>query len=589
MKRTRPLDVRRALAGVSVAAATVVVVPLGISATTASWPDTEWVHGAPLGTQTLDCGTTTGFASTASGRFLSGELLGTDLDTIVALEGVRTSVDGAGTATVDPADALDQGSTPPTYTYTDPLEISVLGGIAGLDLTGLEVGLPIGSAGAVNQYAQASGLGTAAGAAGLVSDSGGVLVSQYAADDTLPGPATISLASLLPAVTGVAADPELEVGSVGASSQLDGCAALRSILWNDGPAVDADREYGIASFDLSLESAILGSIVTDTNTAVTTINASLNGLLGPSGGIATAITGQLNVGLGSIAGVSLGATTGTVALSGLDIAGAVTPLLSAPLNDPYVSIDLSAGTVEIDLAALLNGPDGLNGLDPNTELLLNAAVIDDIVDRVGDLLDTRVLQITNAITTAIRAATLEVNLSTPLRLVVLGSPVQVANVAVTSSTTLASLFDGTATFGVSLNVLPGLSPAAQLALSAVQALLNTAIAGLQTSLVSPVATAIANVVLGTLTTLGSTLAAVVTQVVDALAVVLAPLPGVLSIMVNVQPDQPGAPDPGDDVPQSGDSTASFTVTALRLGLLDTLGTAAAVDFATASAGPVTAP
>ncbi len=120
-------------------------------------------------------------------------------------------------------------------------------------------------------------------------------------------------------------------------------------------------------------------------------------------------------------------------------------------------------------------------------------------------------------------------------------------------------------------------------------MLNTAIAGLQTSLVSPVATAIANVVLGTLTTLGSTLAAVVTQVVDALAVVLAPLPGVLSIMVNVQPDQPGAPDPGDDVPQSGDSTASFTVTALRLGLLDTLGTAAAVDFATASAGPVTAP
>ncbi|MCS5498624.1 choice-of-anchor G family protein [Cnuibacter physcomitrellae] len=588
MTRTRSLSLGQVLAGVSVAAVAVVVVPLGVSATTASWPDSEWVHGAPLGTQTLDCGTTTGFASTASGRFLSGELLGTDLDTILALEGVRTSVDAAGTPTVDPADALDQGSTPPTYTYTDPLEISLLGGIAGLDLTGLEVGLPVGSAGAVNQYAQASGLGTAAGASGLVSDSGGVLVSQYAADDTLPEPATILLSSLLPAVTGIA-DPELEVGAVGASSQLDGCAALRSILWNDGPAVEADREYGIAGLDLALESAVLGSIITDTNTAVTSINAALNGLLGPSGGIATAINGQLNVGLGSITGVSLGATTGTVTLSGLDITGAVTPLLTAPLNDPYVSIDLSAGTVDVDLAALLNGPSGLNGLGPNTELLLNAAVVDNIVNRVGDLLDTRVQQITNAITTAIRAATLTVNLSTPLRLVVLGSPVQVANVAVTLNTTLAALFDGTATFGVSLNVLSGLSPAAELALSLVEGLLNTAITGLKTSLVSPVATVIANAVLGTITTLGSTLAGRVTQVVDALAAVLAPLPGVLSITVNVQPDQPGAPDPGDYIPQSGDSTAEYTVTALRLGLLDALGTVGAVEFGRASAGPVTAP
>lgn len=589
MTRITRIPMRRLFTGIAVAAITAVVVPLTVTATTASWTDAEWVHGE-VGTGAMDCGTTTGFSTQSQGRFLGGSLLGTNLDAIAALSPQSLGLAANGTLAVSPAGSLNQGSTPPTYTYTNPLNISALGGIAGLNLTGLQVGLPVGSAGAVNQYAQVSGYGTAAGASGLVSNTGGVLVSQYATNDTLPQPATISLSSLLPVVTGVVANPQVRVGAVGSSSVLDGCAALYASMWQgDDTVTGSTRDYGIASFDLALQSAVLGAIITDTNTAVTNINTALNGLLGPTGGIATAIGGQLNVGLGSIAGVTLGATTGTVSLTGLNITGAVTPLLTAPLNDGYVSINLSAGTVDVDLASLLGGPNGLNNLGPNTQIVLNATVVNNIVTRVGTLLDTRVQQITTAITTAIRAATLNVNLSTALNLEVLGNPVHVANVGVTLSASVASVLDGTATFGVTLTLLSGLGPVVNAAVAVVIGLLNTAVAGLTTSLVSPVATAIVNAVLPLITGLGTTLSGIVTQVVSALSVVLAPLPSVLSIMVNVQPDQGGAPPGSSFIAGTATSTPQYIVSALRLGVGDGLGGLAYARLGTSSAGPVAAP
>lgn len=579
-----PLTTRKMVTGIAIGGALAIVIPLGVTATSAAWTDAEWAYGE-VGTDTLDCGTMTGLEATGSGRFLSGELFGLNLDTLAALKGMRVTVAADGTAVIDPPTALNQGSTPPEYTYTNPLNVSALGGIAGLDLTGLAIGLPVGSAGALNQYAQASGLGDAAGAAGLVSNSGGLLVSQYRQNNTLPGPATVSLATVLPTVTGSVADPRLEVGALASSSVLDGCAALLSQLWGVGPVVSADRNYEIASFGLTMQSALVQQVVTQTNTAVTNLNTALTGLLGPTGGIATTVRTQLGVSVAGLVGISLGATTGTVSLSGLNLTGAVSPLLTQPVADDVVSIDLGTGRITVDLARLLNGPNGLNSLAPNTELVLNAAVVNNILNRVDTLLATRITQITNALNTAVRAATLTINLETGLNLMVLGSPVAVAKPTVTLNATLGSVMDGTAPFTVALNLLPG----AGTLLGALLTPLTNAISGLTTSLVTPVANTVKNAVTPIITGLGTSLTTVRTQLVSALGTVLSPLPGVLSIRVNVQPDQPFAPDPGDYIPASDRATAEYKVTALRVGLLDTLGRPSALRFATSTAGPVTAP
>jgi hypothetical protein len=571
-------------AALAMVTAAIVVAPLSITATTAAWTDEEWVHGESIGTLELDCGTTTGFRSAATGDFLSGALLGTNLDAVAALAPQALGLNASGTLAVSPAGSLNQGSVPPTYTYTNPLQLGLLTGIAGLDLTGFGTGLPVGSAGAVNQYAQVSGTGRAAGAAGLVSDTGGVLVSEYAEDDDLPEPATISLASLLPSVTGVLADPRVEVGAVGSSAVLDGCAALRSQVWGDGSETGITRDYAIAGLDATLDSAAVAGLVPAVNAAVANLNTAINGLLGPNGALAQLVAARLQVALGSLPVASAG-VTGTVTLSGLDLAGAVGPLLTTPLDDGVVSIDLASGAIDLDLAALVGGTNGLNELPANTELVLNAAVVDELVERAGDLLDTRTQQITAAIRAAVRAATLTIDLR--IGLTVIG--ITIGSVAVTATAPLSAFEGRTATITTALTLLPGLPLAVRVILDPVVGLLNAAVTGLGANLVTPVSTLLTATVFSLVDTLGSTLAAVVTSVVDALAVVLAPLPSVLSVAVNVQPDQPGAPPGTTFIPATDDATAQYSVSALRLGVGDGLGGLAHVEFARASAGPVGAP
>lgn len=590
MKLFRTFSNRRLLTGVSLTAVVAVVVPLTVTATTASWPDQEWVHAdAVVETSSLRCGTDTGFTAAASGDFLSGQLLGIDLDQVAELAPQELAVAPDGRLAVDPGDATDRGSTAPTYTYTDPLALSVLGDAVTLDLTGLAVGLPVGSTGAVTQYAQVSGFGTATGASGLVSDSGGLLVDDTAPDGRLPGRATISLDALLPDVTGVVADPRVEVGAVGASSRLDGCGMLRSMLWGEPAVSTPARSYGIAGLDLALESALLEAVLTDVGTAVTTIDTAVDALVGPNGAVARLIGADLTTALGSLGLGSLVSTAGTqgVWISGLNVQGAVGRLL-APLDDEVISLDLGEGLVEVDLAALLSdGPAGLNNLEPNTELLLNAAVVNNIVERVTALLGTRIQQVVSILETAILDATLNVSLNAAVNL----GALRVAGLGVGLTASLRSLIavPSTAALAITLTVLPdlplGIGPLLNGLLGGVTSALN----GLTTGLVAPIANLLTTTVFGVVDQLDETLADVLSGVVDALAVVLAPLPRVLSVMVNVQPDQPGAPVGSTFHAATDTSTASYSVSALRLGVGDGAGGLAFVELATATAGPITAP
>ena len=125
--------------------------------------------------------------------------------------------------------------------------------------------------------------------------------------------------------------------------------------------------------------------------------------------------------------------------------------------------------------------------------------------------------------------------------------------------------------------------------------------GLLSTAISP---ALASV-LGQVDTLGTTLTGVTAPVVTDLGTVLAPLPGLLSLMVNVQPDQ-ACPDPASATSSAAeaatcaaiaasythaaaDATAQYVETALRIGVGSAVATGVGLSLATGSAGPVTLP
>ncbi|NYD68729.1 choice-of-anchor G family protein [Agromyces atrinae] len=568
----------RSLTGIlSAAVAALVLVPGTVATTTASWPDEEWAHGA-VETSSFRCGVDEGYASSSTGRFLSGELLGQDLDSLLALRGVDLAVSPAGAVAVDPPTSINQGSAPPAATFTNPLTVSALSGIVGLDLTGLTVGLPLGSAGAVNQYTQVATTGTAAAASGLVSNSGGIGVTPTTPQTQLPQPATVALSTFLPSAAGIT-DARLRVGAVASSATLDGCAALRSALWGDGSVSGVVRSYGIAGLGLEIDSPLLGGLVTSVNSGLPTIQTAVNSLLGTNGLISSTIRSSVLASL--VSGLGVGSMTGTVSLSGLDLAGSVSTLLATPLTDGVVSIDLSGGRIAVDLDALLGYTStSLNTLPPNTELVLNDAVVNALVARIGALLDTWTTNIISALTEEIRTAVVTVDLRTTVSL--LTGAVQLVRLDIDLVAPLSGLLDQTATFTIGTEVLGLVSVLngllAPLGIN-VNTLLST-LGGLATGLVVPVANIVTTTAIAAVTSLGSTLAAATAPIVSALSLVVGALPEVLSLLANVQSSTPAV----------GDATPGFTVSALRIGLAPVIpGDVASLTFATSTVGPISPP
>lgn len=584
------------LAGVAAAALVVATVPATVGLTVASWGDSEWVHAPAVGTSAFDCGTDTNYRTTSSGTFLSGQLLGIDLDDIAELRDIRTVREPGQPVVVDPPNAVDLGGTnPEVSTYANPLAVSVLDDLAVLDLTGLSVGLPAGSTGAVNQYSQSSTLGTSAGAAGLVTNSGGVGVTSTTPDSELPEPATLQLSNVLGPLTGVG-DVSLEVGAVAASSALDWCAARESDEWGDGSVTGVTRDYGIAGLDLVVDSPLVSGLVTEINDTVTDLNTAVTALSGVNGGIANLVRTQVAANLPGLLGVNLG---GNVTISNLDLTGAVQNLLTTPLTDGTVTIDLSAGTVSVDLASLLgDGANGLNDLAPNTELLINNAVLNPLVDRVGDLLDAWTTQVTQALTTALDNATVTIDLTGAISILGSGpnSGLQVATLDVDVNASIASIRAGTAPVTIDTDVVGVVTVVniilGGLGLPTITTILSTLTSGLTTGLLAPIAATLSTNLFGLVTTLGSTLATAVNPVLTAVGGVFNALPSVLSVGVNVQPDQPN-PLPGStfDPGAAPLESPEYAVSALRIGLVDAVApTNGFVYFslATATAGPTVA-
>lgn len=541
--------VRGRIAAAGVAAFTAVVVAVTWSSVTdAAWVSNEWVHaGDPdgqAGTRTVDCAAPDGaYATRGNGRVLSGSALGIDLDTLAQVTGVETTNDGS-RAQVSPGTATDSGEEG----YSNPLNVVVLQALE-LDLTEV-LQLPLdNSTGVLGQYGQAQSTGLSSAGAGFVDGTGAISVKPGGG---YPQLGTLRLSSLLDSLgydlgtvlSGVA-DVSLEIGAVAGRASLDGC----DYMWGADIEDVLDREYLAAGLVTEIDSPTVGTLSQTVSGLVTTLNGAVAGLVGNGGVASELLTGLLGVvDLGVVSTSQSEITGATIDLT------AVSDLATATRSDEAgaVAVNFGEGTIRIDTAALLARayPDeygnGLNGLDPNTNILDDPAVVEELSEALTEVLADWVDAVDDAVQAALDGLRIEAQLVVSVILL------STVNIAIDASLDELEAGDG-------INATGGL---------VLSGLVNGA-----TGLIGPV---LAGIIRGTLPDVSATLSSL-DLAVDPLVEVVADvysalfLDGIVAVTVNAQND----PSTGDAEPAdwAGLPDGRYDVAALRIGVLDALGDA----------------
>jgi len=586
-----------AVAVFAIAAATLT----GVQSSSAAWNDTEFNNG-DVGT--LDCDAPTDLTSRATGRMLNGTIGAINLDAIAGIRGVVVNNDGTSATSTSPG-AVSQGAG--TDAFGAGVSATALFNAVNIGITPLTLPLNSGT-GTYNQYGQAHETGISTGAAGAVTNTGAVdtgAVSSGTAGTV--GTLRLSDISGLTAALAGLTDVSVEIGAVAAVASLDGCPAA----WAGGTPspTDLDRSYLVSSLKAQLTSDAVKAL-TGTGgtvpTAVGGVQTLLNTLIGTpttngtaetniATGAVTSLTGVLAGVLDEVStpliALSLGGTDQTKAAVSIDLS-TVTNYLTSPLSDGTVSIDLASGTVSIDIAALAGG---LNNKAPNTRVLTSAQ-LNDVVERVEDLLQARLAQIDTALDTALAAATLEINVDIKLQATLLSlppfgiGPIDAFDIKLKYLGTLAQYASpggaGVVVTGPSVTLLGGTGIG--------DALLNPILADLTDELLNPVVTVVTPAVLnlvvnqlttpltGAISTATSNFTTLVTSTITALDPVLESLAGVLNLTLNSQPDVapfPSAP----HTPVAGE----YFETALRVDVLSGLPGPSLLSLylANASVGP----
>lgn len=355
--------------------------------------------------------------SQATGRFLSGSVGGTDLDTIVAL---------AGAAAKNTGQATTQSETNPLdATLLNALHLPLGGGINLLENNGIL------TLGAVQQYAAAKADGSSVGASGAVTDSGAIAINGQGG---VPANATLDLTDLLGGgVLGTVASLNAQIGALSAVAEQ---AA--------GANGNQTGDYQIAELTLNLNSPALAGILSTLDGVLGGLDTNLPGLLNTAGGL----------GLGGLVSIS-GLTDLTTILDGM-------PVSFGSLNNDGINVNLSNGNIQIDLENILDslGLD-LNNLPPNTNLVpYILGALDGIVPQITSALDGVLTQVTTALTpgTSGLGGTVELIPGTPVPIVgpllttLLGSVPVVDTLSTALGTATSAL--GTATTGQN-NLLGG--------------------------------------------------------------------------------------------------------------------------------------
>jgi hypothetical protein len=325
--------------------------------------------------------------SQAQGQFISGSALGTNLNSIVA---------------VNPATATNNGgaqsiqNSPLSVSLLNQVDVPISSGPV-VDLVGTNGILDLG---AVNQYAEADPSGASVGASGAVDSAGAITLGGGPTD---PANATFHLTSLLGGVTSGLGSLTLTAGA------LTGRAAEAANGTQTGT-------YQIAGLDLSLQSPLVAAIETNLQTLLATDQAAVN-----------LIPAAINaLPLGGVATISPMPTLTTL-VSGL------TSITSA---DGSITADLQTGAVDINVGTLLTGLGlDLDHLPPNTDLLakIDTALATQLVPAIAAAL-TSVL---TAITTALDGITVTV-LGLPVSLALLAPAIDPVITTITSGITALS-------------------------------------------------------------------------------------------------------------------------------------------------------
>lgn len=577
-----------------VASAALIAGTFSVNDSLASWRDDEW-DAAVVGT--VDCSPEgSAFLTRAQGRLLDGSLLPVDLGAVATVSGVTVTNDGA-VAAPDPAAATSVGDS----AFVNPLDVSALS-LVNLPLTGTSLASFLlldldNEVGVLNQYAKARSDGWTLGASGVVNDSGSVMTANAPGGGT-PTLGTLRLSALVDSLTGEAisdvvsgvADLSLEIGAVAGRAGFEACDEL----WSGDLASSLSREYAIAGLDATIDSPAVAGLSGVLDSALDDIETLVNGLAGNAGVVngITAGVGQLLTGL-----------LGTLELGSVSLVGpsvdvdlsAARALATATIADPEetVSLDLGTGEVSVDLASLMgqayggqgfNGSQqyGLNGLDPNTQLVVNAPVTNALVAALTAALDGWVEDVVATVESALYAADVTVRIDITLRALL----VPVATVRVDVAGTLQELLDNEATVSASLSLLGGscslVNPVACLVDS-----LTAGILGALTAGVAPMVGGVLEDVIfaptGPVGTLGATLSAATAPVIDVLAQVLVGylgVDGLVALRANLQNDPVGGGLTYPDWESGPDAVPAdrYAVAALGVGVVDALGPSSNVNL-----------
>lgn len=551
-----------------VAAAAAISLAATTSITTAAWTDSEWVKSAVGVSSPGDCSTNSMFTNQAWARELHGTVLNTNLDTVAGVQGLTVLNNGTSASPTPVSAVLVPGTTD---AYVTKIPVTALG--SSPVSVGLGLGVPVGGLGTYTQWARSQKSGQAHGAAGLVSDQTGAVDVAGTANGaaTAPKSASISLGNIVPAsLAGVT----LDVGAVASSSALDAC-----VMTNGWPMLDTtptvQRQYGIAGLDLTAAIPAVGTLSTQGASLVGAVPTQLNALLGTGGlttGISDGISALINPLLGSL---SLGSISTTATLSAPDLSG-VTAMMTESMTDGIVTINLGTGTVKVNIASLAGSTTtGLNGMEPNHAVVLDAAMTTAVTSRVTALLDSWKNRVLAALTTALRSITLNATTNITLKL----AGINAATIGVKMGpSTLGQFLDGTAAAPV---VTPNV--------------LGIDLGGVVAALLGPITSALLtgsnNVVknvlnatifnAGLIPTLGTNLQLLITPVINAVGPVLTAVRTLVAINVNVQPDQSWTGSKPADVTAAA---GEYKVSAIRVGLVDSAGLLS-LSMGSSSAGP----
>lgn len=504
----------------------------------------------------------------AASQFLSGTLLGTRLSqvfsdpswtslSLLELRGLSVLTQPPSASVVVPA----TGATSFENNFGPAYRMSLnLGALQALTVAAsVQLGSLIKTdLGAINQFAQAVYNGTANGSTGAVDNSSGVIGTSQAAGSTTY--ASINLKNLLNnALSGGLAGLGTFTSNITDLSLDVGAVAGRA--WQEQCTNCIKRDYLLAWLKLMVDSPLVAALTTVTE-------STLNTLVGASSAISDALDDLVT---------AISVLLPTATITGPNLSVTVDYTSAGDLFPDSELVDLTLGDDEalvINLGAVLGDayrPDGvtLNGLDPNTSLVIDGTAIAPLITELGQLASN----LTTKLPSAVR-----IKLSLSVQTTLLGTA------TITVDTSLADAITGN--FTVDTDGSSGIIGA-----------LATVLSGTLKTVVKTIGQTVQTLITSqTLTTAVGTAAGTLTTFINSLLEALFIDPGVLSLTANAQNVPNGAsvctlPTSAGSVPTDWGTLdgGEYNVAALRLGVVGGLsGKLVTLYLARAAVGPIIA-